>query len=144
MAYHTIDELQPARLTEAELVQLTNDEVGATTIDTDVYEGVRDDAEAEIDAYLGARYSLPLDSTPAVVKRLSITITVYYLYARRFAGGVPEQIRKSYEDAVALLRRLSDGTATLGVQPAPTQNSERLAEVSGQTAVFTRTSLKSF
>ena len=144
MSYHELDDLKPARLSEAELVQLTNDTAGGTTIVTATYESARDDAEAEIDGYIGARYTLPLGSTPALIKRLSMIITIYHLYRRRFAEGVPEGIRVDYKDAVRMLERLSDGTMTLGVQPAEAQNSERKAQTVSSAPVFSRSSLKDF
>lgn len=144
MAYHVLADIYPSRLTEQELVQLTNDEVAGTTIVEATYEDCRADAEAEIDGYLGARYALPLTETPALVARLSITLTIYQLYRRRMAGGVPEQIRDDYTDGVKLLRSLSDGTVTLGVQPAAGVNTERSAKLQSHTGRFSRDALKDF
>lgn len=144
MAYHLYAEIVPSRLTEDEMVQLTNDTVGGEEVVTAVYEDMRADAEAEIDGYLGARYALPLSETPALVKRLSLTLTIHALYQRRFAEAVPEGIRSSYTDAVRILNRLSDGTMTLGLQPAAAPNSERVAVVSTHDRVFSRSKLAGF
>lgn len=144
MAYHDLADLYPSRLTEAELIQLTNDETGGESIVEAVYEERRGDAEAEIDSYLGVLYALPLAETPPLVKRLSITMTIHALYQRRFPDGVPEGVRAAYTDAVALLRRLADGSATLGVQPRLAENSSRTAAVTSHTAVFSRRSLRGF
>lgn len=144
MAYHVLADLMPARLTEAELVQLTNDDADASTVDEDVYAECRADAEAEIDGYLGARYSLPLASTPPLVKRLSITLTIFELFRRRFPEGVPAGRQADADRAHKLLEQLSRGTVTLGEQPEAPVNSERKAQTSNEAATFTRDTLSGF
>ena len=144
MSYHVLDDILK-RVSEERLVQLTNDADG-DTIDEDVYAEARADADAEIDGYIGARYGLPLASTPALIKRLSITLTTYHLYRRRITDDddFPGQVRKDYEDAIRALCRLSDGTVTLGTQPAPAQNPERVGQLESHTRVFSRSTLESF
>lgn len=144
MAYHVLADLVPQRVTEADLVQLTNDDVDATTVDTAVYEAERDRAESEIDAFIGARYRLPLETTPAVIKRLSMDLTVHGLYERRFREGVPEGIAETAKSARRMLDRLADGTMTLGIQPAATVNAERKAMLTSSAPTFSRDSLKGF
>lgn len=81
---------------------------------------VRQDASAEIDSYLAARYSLPLPTVPPVLSRLACDLTRYYLYD----DAAPEQVRQRYEDAIKLLNHLATGVVSLGLptedEPAAT------------------------
>lgn len=103
------------RFGERELAQLT-DEAGGQAIDAATVARALADADAEIDGYLGARYALPLTQVPPLVLRLACDIARYRLYD----DGVPATVRQRYEDAVAVLRRIADGTVTLGVGAAQT------------------------
>lgn len=85
-----------------------------------------DDASAEIDSYLAARYALPLGTVPANLRRVSIDIALYRLMALRALGDI-EDSRKRYEDAVKYLAGLADGRVSLGLPTAEADS----AEVSG-------------
>lgn len=91
-----------------ELAQRTNRTDGLT-IDTVVLERALADADAEIDSYLAARYTLPLSSTPVVLNRLACDIARYRLYD----DGTPATVRQRYEDAVSLLKRMANGDVQL-------------------------------
>lgn len=97
------------RFGEAELAQRTN-RVDGQTIATAVLARALTDADAEIDAHLATRYSLPLALVPPVLTRLAADIARY----RLFDDGVPETVRLRYQDAVSLLRRMASGEVRLG------------------------------
>lgn len=150
MAYHELADLVPRRLAETELCQLISDDpdtvavADLTEAEMELYEEFRAEVDAEIDGYLGERYTVPLSTVPTLIRRLSITLTVVRLYERRYPEGVPEGIRRNQEDAQKLLRALADGRPTLGVQPAPSENGERVARIEGPDRVFSRDSLKDY
>ncbi len=87
------------------------------TPDTDVVDQALQDASAEIDAYLAAKYQLPLPQVPAVLTRLCVDIVVYRLAAD--ADMATEERRQRYDDAVSLLKRLATGAASLGLEKPP-------------------------
>lgn len=90
-------------------------------IDADVVTQALDDATAEIDAYLAAKYSLPLPSVPDVLVRLCSDISMYRLAAE--ADQATDERRLRYEDAISLLKSISKGTASLGLEvPPPSSN----------------------
>lgn len=105
-----------ARYPNRDLVQLTNEDPAQTTVDQDALAQALADASDEIDGYLESRFSLPLGDPPAVLARLSCDIAMYRLQALRPLHDLAEA-RKRYEDAVALLMRVADGTLTLGLSP---------------------------
>ena len=107
MTYATLAEMI-TRFGEPELVQRTDRPEGVI-IDTVVLGRALADADAEIDSYLGGRYTLPLTSTPVVLVRLAADIARYRLYD----DGVPDTVRQRYEDAVSLLKRMASGDVAL-------------------------------
>ena len=144
MAYHEQADLVPRVISSVEFVQLVQDD-GADEVSEDgvaLYEAERADADALIDSYLGTRYELPLAEVPALVRRLSVRLTRYNLYARRYPEGVPEGIRTDFGDAMKLLDRIASGDVTLGIQPAASPNTERIVNVTTHTGLFRRGSLK--
>jgi len=139
--YHSIADLVPDYVPEADLVQLTND-AGGATVDTDVYEGLRARADGEIDGYLGHRYTVPLSTPPALVVDLSARLTLFKLYRRRYPTDLPDSVVADQKAVMRTLEGLAKGIPTLGAQPAPTANPERIALVTKHTKVFSRDSLK--
>ena len=112
MSYVTKQELI-SRFGEEELIQLT-DRAGAGVIDDQVLDRAIADADAEIDGYLGSRYSLPLSVIPASLNRIAADIARYYLYE----DAATEHVRQRYEDAVRFLRAISEGKVSLGIDPS--------------------------
>ena len=99
------------QISEDKLIQLTDDDdMGA--IDTSVITRAIADADAEINGYCGTRYDVPFSPAPAMIRKLSVDIAIYNLYARR--KGVPEDRRKRYDNALRFLRDVSRGLISMG------------------------------
>ncbi len=79
-----------------------------------VQKGLRS-ADEIINAYLSALYTLPLPSTPGVVREMAVDIAVYKIALLRAART--DEMRLRYEDALKLLERISTGKAGLGLTP---------------------------
>lgn len=109
MTYATQQDLED-RFGADELIQLT-DRTNVGAIDSTVVSRALGDADAEINGYLAAQYTLPLATVPAVLVRLACDIARYQLGADR----VTEAMRERYKDAVSFLKSLSKGDAQLGV-----------------------------
>lgn len=111
MAYCTQSDLLE-QISSDELIQLTDD-ADAGAIDTDVIDRAIADADAEINSYCGTKYDVPFTTVPVMVRKLSVDITVYNLYARR--RGAPEDRKDRYDDAIRFLKDIARGIGTLGV-----------------------------
>lgn len=128
------------RFGETELLALTdrNDE---GQIDQLILLRALDDADGEIDGYLAGQYTLPLTTTPTVLKRIAADIARYRLQEDR-----PTDVaRQRYDDAIAFLKLLAEGKAKLGVDPtlgAAASSGGPLVDAPGRT--FTKDSLKEF
>lgn len=71
------------------------------------------DADAEVDAYVGGAYSVPLSPVPAVIVRVAAGIARY----RLLGDAASDQARKDYEDAVRYLRDVQAGRAAIAAAP---------------------------
>jgi phage gp36-like protein len=94
------------------LVELTDRADPPTgVIDAAVVAKALTDADAVIDPHLQARYTLPLASTPKLLVRIAVDISLFDLYGSR----APESITKRYNDALKMLAQISRGDLPLGL-----------------------------
>ena len=77
----------------------------------DVVEVALQDADEEINGYIGSRYALPLANVPSNLKRIACDIARYRLYSEQPF----EHITKLYDDAIAFLKRVQDKKADLQI-----------------------------
>jgi phage gp36-like protein len=133
------------RYPNRDLVQLTNEDPAATTVNTALLSQALADASAEIDSYLEARFALPLSDPPAVLNRIASDIAMYRLQALRPLHDL-EEARRRYEDAIIMLTKVADGEMTLGLalDNAEPPVAGAAEEVTGPNRVFSRTTLKGF
>ncbi len=110
--YSSLEDLRKAA-PERTLQQLTDDESGAEIQGEIVDEAIAASDEV-IDAYLRGRYELPIPETPPMLKRLSVNITLFHLYARRPEGDIPDAVQMQYKEAVRMLEKIRDGKLTIG------------------------------
>jgi len=136
MSYCTQDDIEYT-LDRDTLVQLTDD-AGIGTIDAEVVARAIADADEEIDSALAVRYSLPLSSTPALVRKISVDLAVCNLYARR-DDTLPETRAKRCDEARRLLDRIARGDRRLDV-PDPGKDADYGVDVttSKDDRIFTR------
>jgi phage gp36-like protein len=138
-------DIMPARISESQLLQLATEDDTVDAIDQGVIDDAIEAADAEIDSYCAVKYSVPFSTVPKRIKNLSADIATYNLFKKRSATvGMPESIRDSYEDAIAFLKDVSAGKASLGIDPPPASNSVTHAKVKSNDRVFTRDTMKGF
>lgn len=143
MAYHELAELSPGQIPEADLVALTCDSEEESTVDEAIWTTCAAAADALIDGYIGRRAALPLEEVPVVVRQLSVDLTLVNLYRRRF-GKLPEDVKDRLETAERRLRDIEAGRLSLGLQPAPSANTELTGRVLTRPRVFTRATMRGF
>jgi phage gp36-like protein len=138
MAYITLTELIE-RFGEPTMQQLA-DRDGDDVIDADVADRAIADADAVIDGYLGARYELPLASTPPMLTPIAADIVFYKLHPH----GAPEEARLNYDRSIRMLEGLSKGTIRLDVEGAEPDAPGQRPETEGPERTFSRDSMKGF
>jgi phage gp36-like protein len=131
MSYCTQADITNSGLSSAELVRLSDDN-GDGVADPAVVAKAIADADAEIDGYLGARYTIPVAPVPALLTKLAAAIAAWNLYGHR--GLANERRQKDYEEAIATLRRLARGEMVL-----PDATSGAVATDGGGAAQSSRT-----
>ena len=90
---------------ERPLIQLTDDSVPPTTVNTGLCEDMIAAADEMILSKLAGRYKDVNDiQTTPLLRRIAVDICAYYLYSRRNKGDI-ENIRSRYRDA---LKELDD------------------------------------
>jgi len=109
MPYATQQDLVD-RFGEDELIQLT-DRDNSGSLDTGVLDQALADASEEIDTYVGARYQLPLSTTPKILVRWCADIARYHLYD----DAAPETVVKRYDGVRSAMKLLAEGKTTLGL-----------------------------
>lgn len=116
-----------AYITDEELAQHSAIPADAlATMDADVLSAHRESGTSKINGYLAGRYGdrLPLTNPPADIKQANADISGYTLMSKY--GYLPEgsdsDFRHRHDDAIAWLKDVSRGLATidLGASPATT------------------------
>lgn len=139
--YATQQDLEE-RFGTQELIELTDRaDPPAGAIDATVVARALADADAVIDGYVGARYDLPLPSTPALLANLAADIARFKLHDE----APPEAVENRYKDALALLRDIAAGRARLDIAGAePAASDAGAPEVSAPDRIFSRDTLEGF
>ncbi len=106
--YATVFDLTD-RFGEHEIEELVRS--GTEAADMSRAEKALADGAAEIDAYLGSQYELPLVHSPRVLIRLNCDIARYRLWDDQAS----EEVRARYEDAIRFLEAVAKGLIALGV-----------------------------
>jgi phage gp36-like protein len=108
MAYSLYTDIQDALKTTS-LVQLSNDTLGSSTVDTTLVENIIARADAIIDGELHEVYETPLTTVPEVIKGISVDYACYFLLQRVFAEmPVPTDWADRYKDAKQRLSDIAD------------------------------------
>lgn len=106
MAYATISDIF-ARFPVTTLVGTGTNEVSSIEVSS-VFIA---DAEAVVDAFLGAKYSTPLVTTP-MVKHITADLAIFNMLAER-TGRVPQAVQTRYDRVTRYLEDLRDGKMVL-------------------------------
>lgn len=130
------------QISETELVQLTDD-AGLGVIDAGVVTRAIADADEEIDGYLGSRMEVPLSPVPGIIRKCSVDIAIYNLYARR-QDTAPEIRKDRYKNAVGFLAKVAEGKISLGASDPAGIPSENAAAYTSVDAVMTADKLGRF
>lgn len=123
-------------------IQQLSDRDRSGDVDASVLASAITRAEAQVDAYLGARYALPLASVPEVVKSLAGALAYYYLFRTR----ATERARQGYEDAVAQLRDISAGKMRVdgAEQPVTATGAAPVGSKADENRTFTSEGLQGY
>ncbi|MBO2589330.1 gp436 family protein [Shewanella algae] len=100
-------------------------------------------ADEEIDSFLGRRYVLPLPSVPGILNKIAILIAFYWLADRD--NQATNLLEDRYKMQLETLREIASGKRELGLPTieAPTESSVGKVElVQDNERLFTRNNLR--
>lgn len=135
MAYATSDEAVELYGETYILSSIDRDKDGA--VDATAFSSSLDKASNIVDSYLGVRYDVPISPTPEVLKQYTIDIAVYVSSPDL---ALTKEKRQRYEDAIAWLKLVGQGKASLGIDE-PTEEQEHHIQSSSNTRQMTRSKL---
>ena len=110
MSYCTQTDIATA-ITDEKLIDLTDDAGSGSVVAGVVTEAIGH-ADGLIDSYVSERYAVPLSPVPSVIKSVSVTLAIYWLYRRR--REVPDHITQDRDRQLRLLQGIADGKVNLG------------------------------
>lgn len=141
MVYATLSDLV-AQFGDREVIALT-DRNGDGVADAPVYGMALQRASNTIDAYLSARYPLPLTVVPDQLVDICCDIARYKLCGAEVTET--DEVRNRYKDAVKTLEQIRDGKIDIGLTVAGAAPAESASvRVSGGGRTFTRDNLKDY
>lgn len=85
--------------------------------DQEIVDSGLQSADDLIDGYVGGIQPLPLPAVPGLLRRLAVDIAVYTIALGR--AERTDEMRQRYDDALALLDKISKGTIALVIPTAP-------------------------
>lgn len=111
---------------ERELIELTDIEQPYTdTINVTRLNAAMQQANSEIEGYIGGRYPLPLQTVPPFLQSIACDMTRYHASTGAMSENDP--IKTRYDAALKTLKEISKGTIQIGGNPtgeaAPIQSS---------------------
>lgn len=145
MNYCTLDDIR-GHVPDARLVEITDDthpndsgEIKSNIVDKAIQE-----SSTLINSYIGKRFRLPLPSVPSVLRSICVDLSIYNLYERLTEMNITEGMKLRYNNAVALLKRIAEGEASIGIDAGEliAENGFQVMSSSGP-AVFSMESMRS-
>jgi phage gp36-like protein len=106
-------------LPEYEVLQLADDDAAGLLDDsavTAVLEEAIEQADREIDAYVGTVKRVPLSPVPALIENLSTKLAIHHLYLRRPGVEEPDTWQRETTRCMRLLEAIATGKMALGAE----------------------------
>jgi phage gp36-like protein len=133
MAYSTPEDIELA-ISKVAVTRLSDDRAQAPN-DAVVARAIAD-ADALIDSYVstgGYVVPFPSDSGPVPIRKCSVDIAVYNLYARNAEEMGTENVRRrNYENAIAFLQKIAEGSARLNAEMVTSESTGAIRFVAGK------------
>jgi phage gp36-like protein len=142
MSYATLANILE-QLAEPDLISLTDD-AQTGEVNEAVVAWALNGADSMIDAHCHGRYRVPFNPVPKLATKYAADLAIYNLYARRTHVEVPEVVKDRNTQALAYLKRVQTGDASMGLDAAPvtvaTESQSGL--MPGNERIFTRDKMR--
>lgn len=129
------------QIPEETVIQLTDDDNLGVVDQVKVDEAIAN-AGAVIDGYCSARYLIPFETVPPIIKPIAVDLVIYNLYARR-VETMPEVRAANQKNATKLLVDISTGKIMLGSMAATAATSQQQSpQITSNPRIFSRDKMK--
>lgn len=109
------------RVTKQELMQLTDDSRPPQQVNTAIVTAALTTASAIVDSYCRSRYAIPLQPSADAVA-VTADLALFEIYSRRPATRMPDNVATKRNNAIAFLKDIAAGKASLDQQTASPQS----------------------
>lgn len=109
MSYCSLSDIT-STITADDVLQLTDDN-STGVIDTSKVDEAIAKADGLIAAFVGGDALNPI---PDLIRQISVELSIYHLFKRRFASNMPESIDKGYSRSMDLLKQIQSGKLSIG------------------------------
>lgn len=104
-------------ITIDDVLQLTDDN-GTGLVDTAKVDEAIAKSDGLISAFVGGD---TLNPVPELIRQISVELSIYHLFKRRFAANMPDSIEKGYAHTMDLLKQIQNGKLSIGNTAAMTE-----------------------
>ena len=122
MAYSTLTDIEKS-LPQDIIIQLTDD-TNSGLVDSSVVDEAIAWADDVIDNHVRGKYPVPLNPVPDIIKKISVDLSIYFLYNRRFETDIPDGILTRFKNTMAMLDKIQKGQILLAVDTTNKNTSE--------------------
>lgn len=109
MPYCSLSDIT-STITTDDVLQLTDDN-GTGVIDISKVDEAISKSDGLIAAFVGGETINPV---PDLIRQISVELSIYHLFKRRFASNMPESIDKGYSRSMDLLKQIQSGKLSIG------------------------------
>jgi len=117
LAYCTREDVE-SKLPVGDIILFTDD-VQSEQVNEDNLARAIEDADSVINGYVRARYRVPFDTVPKLIRQISTDLTIYNLASRKYTVEMPDTYRNRYTDSIKLLRAIKSGEVDMEDVPEP-------------------------
>jgi len=136
--YAILDDLLE-QIADGDLISLTDDDQLGFIDETVVTRAIVN-AMTVINSYCEERYTTPFVApVPDLVRLFSCDLAIYNLYSRRGHVEIPEAVKDRQKQALAYLKRVQEGAASIGgAAAAPVDSGSSAGIIPGNERIFSR------
>lgn len=111
IGYSTVQDIENVISTKT-LAQITDDLNGLVVVEEIVLQSIKD-SDTIINSYCSARYPVPFEVIPDLIRQISRDLSIVALYMRRFQLEMPESLKIQRSNALSMLDKIQKGEIDL-------------------------------
>ena len=115
------------RMSEADVITLSNDISGATAVNMEVVNEVIATAEDTLNSFVRGRYIVPLTPVTKLIESMVLDLCVYGLYTRRTNNPIPDSVKDANTNTMKMLKMIQNKEMHIGVNEIASNGSGQVS-----------------